>query len=110
MLAFGSDWSVSTPDPLLEIETAVSRISPDDRSMPVFYAHERIGLHEALAAFTIGAAFVNHLEADTGSIEPGKLADLVVLDRNPFEVAPIGEANVDLTVFEGDVLYRREGV
>lgn len=109
-LAFGSDWSVSTPNPLLEIETAVSRISPEDRTTPVFYPDERIGLHEALAAFTIGSAFANHLETDTGSIEPGKLADLVVLDRNPFEAAPIGEANVDLTMFEGDVLYRREEV
>jgi predicted amidohydrolase YtcJ len=107
-LAFGSDWSVSTPDPLLEIETAVTRISPDDRTMPVFYPNERIGLHEALAAFTIGSAYVNHLEGQTGSIEPGKLADLVVLDRDPFEAEPIGETRVDFTMIEGKILYRRE--
>jgi predicted amidohydrolase YtcJ len=108
-LAFGSDWSVSTPDPLLEIETAVTRISPDDRTMPVFYPDERIGLHEALAAFTIGSAYANHLEDRTGSIEPGKLADLVVLDRDPFEAEPIGETRVDLTMIEGKIVYTREG-
>ena len=107
-LAFGSDWSVSTPDPLLEIETAVNRISPDDRTLPVFYPDERIGLHEALAAFTIGSAYVNHLEADTGSIEPGKLADLVVLDRDPFEADPIGDTRVDMTIIGGTVVYTRE--
>jgi predicted amidohydrolase YtcJ len=108
MLAFGSDWSVSTPNPLLEIETAVTRISPDDRTMPVFYPNERIGLREALAAFTIGSAYVNHFDKKTGSIEPGKLADLVVLDGDLFDADPIGEARVDLTMIEGNIVYRRE--
>lgn len=107
-LAFGSDWSVSTPNPLIEIETAVTRVSPDDRTMPVFYPGERVALGDAIAAFTIGSAYVNHREFDTGTIEPGKLADLVVLDRDPFGEGPIGDVNVDLTMIGGSILYERE--
>jgi predicted amidohydrolase YtcJ len=109
MLAFGSDWSVSTPNPLLEIETAVNRVSPESRDTEPFFPAERIGLPDALAAFTTGSAYVNHLEQHTGSIEPGKLADLVVLDRNPFESAPIGDAQVDLTMIGGEIVFRRSG-
>ena len=54
---------------------------------------ERISLEEAIAAFTIHAAFVNHHEDETGSIETGKLADLVVLDQNLFEIDPASISN-----------------
>jgi predicted amidohydrolase YtcJ len=104
-LAFGSDWSVSTPNPLLEIETAVRRISPEDRQERVFYPEERISLADAIAAFTAGSAYVNHLDEETGSIEVGKAADLVVLDRNIFEDEAIGDAIVTATIVAGKIAF-----
>ena len=106
-LAFGSDWFVSTPDPLLQIEVAVNRIPPDDRSAEPFLPTERLDLPAALEAFTIGSAFVNHRDADSGSLETGKAADLVVLDRNLFaEEGPPGEAKVLATLIDGEPVYR----
>ena len=106
-LAFGSDWTVSTANPLLEIEVAVTRVSPQDRSAEPFLPEQRLDLPTAIAAFTIGSAYVNHLDTETGSIEPGKLADLAVLDRNVFDpgAGPIGDARVVLTLVEGEAVY-----
>jgi predicted amidohydrolase YtcJ len=111
-LAMGSDWSVSTADPLDQIHVAVNRVMPRDYaygngSEEVFLPEERIDLPTALAAFTVGSAFVNHLDVDTGSIEAGKFADLVVLDRNIFEFPAdeIGEAKAALTFVEGELVY-----
>jgi hypothetical protein len=102
-LAGGSDWSVSSPDPLLEIEVAVERVDPERRGSEPFFPAERIDLATALAAFTIGSAFVDHREDRTGSLEPGKVADLAVLDRPLFDRAagPIGDARVVATLVEG---------
>ena len=109
-LAFGSDWSVSTPNPLLEIETAVRRVSPENRQERPFYPDERVSVADAIAAFTAGSAYVNHLETETGSIERGKAADLVVLDFDLFEpdVGPIGAAQIDLTMVNGDIVFERD--
>jgi predicted amidohydrolase YtcJ len=106
-LAFGSDWTVSTADPLLQIEVAVTRVGPDDRGGEPFLPDETLDLPTALAAFTAGSAYVNFLEQETGSIEPGKLADLVVLDRNLFDAGAgrIGDARVLLTLVEGEPVY-----
>jgi hypothetical protein len=72
-----------------------------------FLPEERLDLATALAAFTIGSAYVNHLDDRTGSIEVGKLADLAVVDRNLFDhpVEEIAEASVDLTYVGGDRVY-----
>jgi predicted amidohydrolase YtcJ len=107
-LAMGSDWSVSTPDPLLQIEVAVERVSDDNRGRrEPFLPFERLGLDEALAAFTAGSAWVNHLDAETGSLELGKAADLVVLDRDLFDrgSGPIGETRVIATFVDGVPVY-----
>jgi predicted amidohydrolase YtcJ len=106
-LAFGSDWNVSTPNPLLELEVAVTRVAPDDRDAEPFLPHERLDLATAVRAFTMGSAFVNHMDDVTGSIEPGKLADLVVLDRDIFgpDPGPIGDARVVLTLVDGQPVY-----
>jgi predicted amidohydrolase YtcJ len=106
-LAFGSDWSVSTPDPLALVEVAVTRIAPDDRRGEPFLPTERLDLPAALDAVTIGAAYANRLDATTGSIEPGKLADLAVLDRDLFDPAagPVGDARVLATFVEGAVVH-----
>jgi predicted amidohydrolase YtcJ len=107
MLAFGSDWTVSTPNPLQQIEVAVTRVSPENRDAEPLLPDEALDLGSALAAFTIGSAFVNFLERGTGSLEPGKLADLVVLDRDLFdaEAGPVGDARVLLTLVEGEPVY-----
>ena len=106
-LAMGSDWSVSTADPLAQIEVAVNRVSDLHRDREPFLPDERITLDQALAAFTIGSAYVNHLDADTGTLEPGKLADLVVLDRNIHapDAGPLGDAHVIGTFVEGAAVH-----
>ena len=102
-IAFGSDWPVSSPDPLLEMEVAITRVDPGDRNGEPLLPDERMDLPSALEAFTMGAAFVNRLERDTGSLEAGKLADVAVLDRDPFEpdAGPLGESKVVLTLVDG---------
>ncbi|MCT9008926.1 amidohydrolase [Streptomyces rhizosphaerihabitans] len=104
-LAAGSDWPVSSPDPLQGIHVAVNRVSPDEPG-PVFLPAERIDLAAALTAYTAGTAYANHLD-DTGSVRAGALADLVVLDRDPFAGPPeaIKETGVALTYVGGERVY-----
>jgi predicted amidohydrolase YtcJ len=111
-LAFGSDWSVSTANPLLEMEVAVTRVAPDERDNEPFLPHERISLTQAMEAFTLGSAYVNHLDTETGSIEVGKYADLAVLDHDVFasDAGPVGDAHVVATFFEGEPVYSVPGV
>jgi len=107
IVAFGSDWSVSTANPFPEMEVAVTRMGPEGETNKPFLPDERIDLPSALAAFTINAAYVNGLETETGSIEVGKLADLIVLDRNLFSIEPeeISETKVLLTLLEGKPVH-----
>jgi predicted amidohydrolase YtcJ len=106
-LAFGSDWTVSTADPLPQIEVAVSRVEHPNRDTEPLLPDEALDLDTAVAAFTRGSAYVNFLEDETGTIEPGKLADLVVLDRDLFDpgAGPVGDACVLLTLSEGEAVY-----
>jgi len=102
MIAFGSDWSVSTANPFPQIETAVTRTDAEADDEP-FMPDETVDLATALAAFTINSAYVNGIEDVSGSIGVGKLADLIVLDRNLFEIPAkeISETKVLLTMFGG---------
>ena len=106
-IAFGSDWYVSTADPLLGIETAVTRMDPQGAPTPEFLPDERLTLDQAIAGYTTEAAHANFLDKDTGSIEIGKYADLVVLKKNLFDipVVEISEAKVTATIMEGEVVY-----
>jgi predicted amidohydrolase YtcJ len=107
VIAFGSDWSVSSPNPLEELEVAVTRMGPQGETKEPFIPEERIDLPEALAAFTINAAYVNFQDDKTGSIETGKLADLVVLDHNLFTIKPeaISDTKVLLTLLDGQPVH-----
>ena len=107
VVAFGSDWSVSTPNPMEEMEVAITRMGPLGETSTAFLPNERIDLPQAIAAFTINAAYVNHLEKVTGSVEVGKLADLAILDRNLFEIpaSEISDAKVLVTLLEGKPVY-----
>jgi len=106
-IVFGSDWSVTTANPFPQIETAVTRKNPQTDQGDVLLPEQRISLEQALAAFTSNASRVNHQEDRTGSIEEGKLADLIVLDQNLFEIPPeaISETRVLLTLFGGKPVY-----
>ncbi|MET7662036.1 amidohydrolase family protein [Streptomyces sp. NPDC005373] len=107
-LAAGSDWPVSSPDPIEAIHVAVNRVLPDAApGTPVFLPQQRIGLDAALTAYTAGSAYVNHLDDVTGSITAGRLADLVVLDRDPFAVPTdeIGATRVLETFVGGERVY-----
>jgi predicted amidohydrolase YtcJ len=108
VLAMGSDWSVSSPDPLLQMEVALTRTDPDDRAGPALLPEQRLDLPTAIAAFTRGSAYVNH-DDDAGTIEPGRRADLAVIDRNVFdpEAGPLGEAKVELTIASGRMVHGR---
>ena len=110
VLAAGSDWSVSTPNPLAAIHVAVNRMAPpgyEEGDYDAFLPEQAIDLATSLTAYTAGSAWVNHLDGDTGTIEVGKYADLVVLDRDPF-AGPrdeIGATRVLQTFVEGDRVY-----
>jgi hypothetical protein len=104
-LAMGSDWPVSTPDPIAALHVAVNRVDADAPGEP-FLPQEALGVEQAWAAYTSGSAHVNHLD-DTGVLAPGMVADLAVLDRNPFTGHPsdIGGTRVVATYVEGDPVW-----
>ncbi len=107
ILAFGSDWTVSTPDPLEIVEVAVTRVEHPNRDTEPMLPDEALSLGNAIAASTRGSAYVNFLDDETGTIEPGKLADLVVLDRDLFDpgAGPVGDTRVLLTLSEGEAVH-----
>jgi predicted amidohydrolase YtcJ len=107
-LAGGSDWSVTSANPLEEIDVMVNRRSPGTPDAPAFLPEERVTLPDALAAFTSGTAHVNHDE-QSGRLAPGMRADLAVLDRDIFSPTggTIADASVDLTLASGKVVYQR---
>jgi len=107
-LAGGSDWSVSSMNPLDAIQVAITRRGLEDTTGKVWIEEELIDLPTMLAAYTINGAFVNHQEKNTGSLEVGKAADVIVLDRNLFEIPAheIHRAKVLLTLLEGREVYR----
>ena len=110
VLAAGSDWSVSTPNPLAAIHTAVNRKAGRawaEGDYDAFLPEQAIDLATSLTAYTAGSAWVNHLDAATGTVEVGKLADLAVLDRDPFAgpADEIGDARVLQTFVGGARVY-----
>jgi hypothetical protein len=110
LIVGGSDWAVSTMNPLVAIETAIRREDPDDRIQGVLNENERMTLVEMLKAYTINAAYLMHQENLTGSIEVGKAADLIILERNLYDIPieEISEVRVLETIIEGKTVYRTE--
>jgi hypothetical protein len=113
-LAMGSDWAVTTANPLAQLEVAITRVDPERRDNPAFLPAERLGLAEAFDAFTAGSAYVNHDDGPGGggTIEVGRRADLAVLDTDPFAAgfvsggrAPLADVRVELTVAAGHVVH-----
>ncbi|WP_240627383.1 amidohydrolase [Thermoflavimicrobium daqui] len=104
-LAFGTDFPIDIFNPLLQIYRAVTRI--DSSGKTVWHPHERITLAEVLKAYTLGSAYGTFREHELGTLEVGKLADIVVLERNLFEipVEEISDTKVQLTIVDGKVVY-----
>lgn len=105
-LAMGSDWGVTTADPLQQMEVAVRRIDPEHRDNAPFLPEQALSLEDALTAFTAGSAYANH-DADGGRIEVGARADLAVLDEDLTELGGmLSDAEVVCTVASGEVVHR----
>ena len=108
-LALSSDWSVAPATPIEGIYAAVTRRTLDGRNPDGWVPEQKITVAEALRGYTIDAAYASYEEDLKGSLEPGKLADFVILDRDLTTMAPeeIRDAKVDLTVVGGKVAYER---
>lgn len=111
----GSDWNYGELDPLRSIETAITRDDPQGPPRDSEYdilGNEHVDLATIIDAYTINGAWQIHAEDVAGSIETGKRADIAIYDRNLFEIDAyeISEARVDFTIFDGRIVYRRQGL
>jgi len=108
-LAFGSDWEVVTMNPWPGVQTAVTR--QDDKGQPPggWVPEQRLTVAQTIAAYTMGAAYAGHREKTEGSLEPGKVADLIIVSKDPFDVDPheLSKTAVLLTMVGGRVVYHR---
>jgi predicted amidohydrolase YtcJ len=109
-LAFGSDWPVAPPTPMEGVYAAVTRRTLDGKHPHGWVPEQKIGVEESLRAYTIDAAYAGFSEESLGSLAPGKLADLVILDRDLFTLPgnEIPKAQVVTTIVGGRVVYQRE--
>lgn len=109
-LAFGSDWTVAPLSPVLGIYAAVTRRTLDGKKPGGWVPEEKISVEEAVRAYTINGAYTEFAEAVKGTIQAGKLADMVVLDRDIFTIPPeeIAGVKVALTVFDGKIVHRKD--
>ncbi len=107
ILAFGSDWPVAPMEPLMGMYAAVTRRTLDNRNPDGWIPEQKITVAQAVHAYTVGSAYAQFDEKIKGSLEPGKLADLVVLSRDIFHIDPvqIEDTHVDLTIFDGRIIY-----
>ena len=110
--ALSSDWGVSTLNPFHIMQTAITRQPPGKgKDFPAFLPEERMTLDECIKGYTVNAAAAAWRSADTGSLEQGKYADLIILDRDLFAIDPheIADTQVMLTLLGGREVYRSEG-
>ena len=107
-LAFGSDWPVVTLNPWRGVQNALTRQTLEGMPPGGFVPQERISLEDAIRGYTLGAAFAGRREKSEGSLEPGKLADLIILSQDLFQIAAtkIGDTQVLLTMVGGKVVYQ----
>ena len=110
ILAFGSDWDVAPMTPLMGIYGAVTRRTLDGKRPNGWVPEQKITVAEAVKAYTMGSAYASFEEKLKGSIEPGKLADLVVLTDDIFTVDPvkIADTKVYMTIFDGKIIVGKD--
>lgn len=110
VLAFGSDWWVAPMNPLMGIYAAVTRRTLDGRHPEGWVPEQKVSVMEAVHAYTVGSSYASMEEKIKGSIEPGKLADLVVLSQDIFHIDPVEIQNtrVHMTIFDGRIGFERK--
>jgi len=108
--AFGSDWPIVTLNPWQGIQTAVTRQTVEGTPKDGFVAAQRLSVAQAVEGYTLGAAYAGRLEKTEGSIAVDKVADVIVLDRNIFEIDPrrIGDTKVVTTIVGGKIVYEAD--
>lgn len=112
VLAFGSDCPVASPNPFWGIHAAVTRQRRDGTPSGGWYPDQRLTVAEAVWGYTLGPAHASGQVTHQGSLTPGKLADLIVLDRDIFAIPPedIPDTQVMLTVFDGQIVHRSDAL
>jgi predicted amidohydrolase YtcJ len=110
VLAFGSDWFVAPMNPLVGIYAAATRRTLDGKHPNGWVPQQKISVAEAVHAYTMGSAYASLEDRIKGSIEPGKLADLAVLSDDIFHIDPLAieKTKVDMTIFDGKVIFERK--
>jgi len=108
-MCFGTDWTVAPLNPLLGIYAAVTRRTLDDKNPDGWIPEQKISLEDAIKCYTINCAYASFEEDIKGTIETGKLADLIVLSEDIFSIDPIKikDVKVEMTVFDGEVIYKK---
>ena len=108
-LCFGSDWPVAPLNAIIGIYAAVTRRTLDDKNPDGWVPEQKISVGEAIKCYTLNNAYAAFEENEKGSIEPGKLADMVVLSDDIFKIPPehIKDLKVDMTIFDGKIIYKR---
>ena len=108
VLAFGSDWPVVTLSPWPGLQNAVTRETTEGEPKGGWIPSERVSLADAIKGYTLNAAFAGHREKTEGSLEPGKLADLIMVSQNVFTIDPhhIIDTKVVMTMVGGRVVYQ----
>ena len=106
-LAFGSDWTVAPLDPMTGIYAAVTRRTTDGKNPDGWIPEQKLTVEETVRAYTVGSAFAEFTEKSKGTLTPGKLADLVMLDKDIFKIDPaeILNTRVMLTIVDGRVVF-----
>ncbi|HSW56036.1 MAG TPA: amidohydrolase [Ignavibacteriaceae bacterium] len=109
VVAFGTDWPVAPLNPMLGIYAAVTRQTVDGKNPNGWIPEEKLSVEEAIKCYTLNAAYASYEEKIKGSIEPGKLADLVVLSDDILSIDPvkIKDVVVEMTIFDGEIVYER---
>jgi len=109
-LTFGSDWPVVTLNPWEGVQTAVTRQTADGTPEAGFVPGQRLTVAQTIDGYTLGAAFAGHREKWEGSLEPEKLADLIIVSQNVFETVPqkLAETRVLTTIVGGQVVYQAD--
>jgi len=109
VVAFGTDWPVAPLNPLYGIYAAVTRQTVDGKNPDGWIPEEKLSVEEAIKCYTLNAAYASYEEKIKGSIEPGKLADFVVLSDDILSIdqEKIKDVVVEMTIFDGEIVYER---
>jgi predicted amidohydrolase YtcJ len=109
-LAFGTDWTVAPLNPMLSIYAAVTRRTLDGKNPAGWIPEQKITVEEAVRAYTVGSAFAEFAEDAKGTLAPGKLADMVILSQDIFNIDPaeIEKTRIVMTIMDGRIVYNDE--